>query len=137
MSVNASLTQSPHLLDQVRGKIRLKHYSIRTEQAYVDWIKRFVLHFDKRHSAEMGAREVEQFLTYLAVQGRVAAATQNQAKAALLFLYREVLGQDLPWLQNVEQAKAPRRLPVVLTQAEVQAVLSRLTGTHWLVAGLL
>jgi site-specific recombinase XerD len=121
----------------VRGKIRLKHYSIRTEQAYVDWIKRFVLHFDKRHPAEMDAREVEAFLTHLAVQGRVAAATQNQAKAALLFLYREVLEQDLPWLQNVEQAKAPKRLPVVLTQAEAQAVLSRLPGTHWLVAGLL
>jgi len=137
MSGNASLTQSPRLLDQVRGKIRLKHYSIRTEQAYVDWIKRFVLHFDKRHPDEMGAREVEVFLTHLAVQGRVAAATQNQAKAALLFLYREVLEQDLPWLQNVEQAKAPKRLPVVLTQDEVQAVLSRLSGTHWLVAGLL
>jgi integron integrase len=137
MSGNASLAQSPRLLDLVRGKIRLKHYSIRTEQAYVDWIKRFVLHFDKRHPAEMGAREVEAFLTHLAVQGKVAAATQNQAKAALLFLYREVLEQDLPWLQNVEQAKAPKRLPVVLTQAEAQAVLSRLTGTHWLVAGLL
>jgi site-specific recombinase XerD len=137
MSVNTSLTQSPRLLDQVRGKIRLKHYSIRTEQAYVDWIKRYVLHFDKRHPSAMGAREVEGFLTHLAVQGKVAAATQNQAKAALLFLYREVLEQDLPWLQNVEQAKAPKRLPVVLTQEEVQAVLSRLTGTHWLVAGLL
>lgn len=137
MNGNASLTQSPRLLDQVRGKIRLKHYSIRTEQAYVDWIKRFVLHFDKRHPAEMGAPEVEAFLTHLAVQGRVAASTQNQAKAALLFLYREVLKQDLPWLQNIEQAKAPKRLPVVLTEAEVQAVLARLSGTHWLVAGLL
>lgn len=137
MSMIASLKQSPRLLDQVRGKIRLKHYSIRTEQAYVDWIKRFVLHFDKRHPSEMGAREVEAFLTHLAVEGRVAAATQNQAKAALLFLYREVLEQDLPWLQNVEQAKAPKRLPVVLTPPEAQAVLSRLSGTHWIVAGLL
>jgi integron integrase len=137
MSGNASLTQSPRLLDRVRGKIRLKHYSIRTEQAYVDWIKRFVLHFDKRHPAEMGAPEVEAFLTHLAVQGKVAASTQNQAKAALLFLYREVLEQELPWLENVEQAKAPKRLPVVLTEAEAQAVLSRLEGTHWLVAGLL
>ena len=137
MNGSASLAQSPRLLDQVRGKIRLKHYSIRTEQAYVDWIKRFVLHFDKRHPSEMGAREVEAFLTHLAVQGRVAASTQNQAKAALLFLYREVLEQDLPWLANVEQAKSPTRLPVVLTQEEAQAVLSRLAGTHWLVAGLL
>jgi integron integrase len=137
MPANASLQQSPKLLDQVRGKIRLKHYSIRTEEAYVDWIKRFVLHFDKRHPAEMGAREVEAFLTHLAVHGRVAAATQNQAKSALLFLYREVLDQDLPWLENVEQAKAPKRLPVVLTHEEVQAVLSRLAGTHWVVAALL
>ena len=124
MDTNASQGRPPRLLDQVRGKIRLKHYSIRTEQAYVDWIKRFVLHFDKRHPAEMGAHEVEAFLTYLAVQGKVAASTQNQAKAALLFLYREVLQQDLPWLDNVEQAKAPKRLPVVLTQDEAQAVLS-------------
>jgi len=137
MNANASLTQSPRLLDQVRGKIRLKHYSIRTEEAYVDWIKRFVLHFDKRHPSEMGAREVEAFLTHLAVQGRVAAATQNQAKSALLFLYREVLERDLPWLEGVERAKAPKRLPVVLTQEEAQTVLSRLKGTHWLVAGLL
>jgi len=137
MNGNASLTQSPRLLDQVRGKIRLKHYSIRTEQAYVDWIKRFVLHFDKRHPSEMGAREVEAFLTHLAVQGRVAASTQNQAKSALLFLYREVLERDLPWLEDVERAKAPKRLPVVLTQDETQTVLSRLKGTHWLVAGLL
>ena len=137
MNANTSIAQSPRLLDRVRGKIRLKHYSIRTEQAYVDWIKRFVLHFDKRHPSEMGAREVEAFLTHLAVQGKVAAATQNQAKAALLFLYREVLEQDLPWLENIEQAKAPKRLPVVLTQDEVQMVLSRLRGTHWLVAGLL
>lgn len=135
--MKASLTHSPRLLDQVRGKIRLKHYSIRTEQAYVDWIKRFVLHFDKRHPTEMGPREVEAFLTHLALHGKVAAATQNQAKSALLFLYREVLEQDLPWLQNVEQAKAPRRLPVVLTPTEAQAVLSHLSGTHRLVAGLL
>jgi integron integrase len=137
MDSNTSSSQSPRLLDRVRGKIRLKHYSIRTEQAYVDWIKRFVLHFDKRHPAEMGAPEVEAFLTHLAVQSKVAAATQNQAKAALLFLYREVLEQDLPWLQNVEQAKAPKRLPVVLTADEVQMVLSRLSGSHWMVAGLL
>ncbi len=137
MNANTSVIVPPRLLDQVRGKIRLKHYSIRTEQAYVDWIKRFVLHFDKRHPTEMGAREVEGFLTHLAVKGKVAAATQNQAKAALLFLYREVLEQDLPWLENVEQAKTPKRLPVVLTEHEVQALLARLKGTHWLVASLL
>jgi len=129
--------EPPKLLNQVRGKIRLKHYSIRTEQAYLDWIKRFILHFDKRHPSEMGAVEVEVFLTYLAVERNVSASTQNQAKSALLFLYKEVLGIELPWLDNVEQAKAPKRLPVVLTKAEVQAVLSRLTGTHWLIASLL
>lgn len=129
--------EPPRLLDQVRGKIRVKHYSIRTEQAYVDWIKRYILHFGKRHPDAMGAAEVEAFLTHLAVAGKVAASTQNQAKSALLFLYREVLGQELPWLDNVEQAKTPKRLPVVLTQAEVQAVLSRLKGTDWLMGSLL
>jgi integron integrase len=135
--MNTSLPSSPKLLDQVRGKIRLKHYSIRTEQAYVDWIKRFILHNGKKHPNELGAEEVEAFLTHLAVQGRVAASTQNQAKSALLFLYREVLGDELPWLDNVEQAKAPKRLPVVLTREEVQKVLSQLEGQHRLAAGLL
>jgi site-specific recombinase XerD len=128
---------TPRLLDQVRGKIRLKHYSLRTEQTYVDWIKRFIRHFGKRHPRELGAAEVEAFLTHLAVAGRVAASTQNQAKSALLFLYREVLGIELPWLDNVQQAKAPKRLPVVLTRDEVHAVLSRLEGMHWLIASLL
>ncbi|NOS74348.1 MAG: integron integrase [Methyloglobulus sp.] len=129
--------QEPKLLDQVRGKIRLKHYSIRTEQAYTDWIKRFILHFGKRHPRDMGAAEVERFLTHLAVNGKVSASTQNQAKSALLFLYKEVLGVQLPWLDNVEQAKTPKRLPVVLNRDEVQAILSRLSGTQWLIASLL
>ncbi len=128
---------TPRLLDQVRGKIRLKHYSLRTEQTYVDWIKRFIRYFGKRHPRDLGAAEVEAFLTHLAVVGKVAASTQNQAKSALLFLYREVPASELPWLDNVEQAKAPRRLPVVLTRAEIHGVLSRLTGTHWLIASLL
>lgn len=129
--------QPPKLLDQVREKIRLKHYSIRTEQAYVDWIRRFILFHGKRHPAEMGAPEVEAFLTHLAVQGKVAASTQNQARSALLFLYRAVLGQELPWLDDVEQAKRPQRLPVVLTHAEVKTVLNHLRGTHRLLASLL
>ena len=108
----------PKLLDQVRGKIRVKHYSIRTEQAYVDWIKRFIMHFDKRHPRDLGAAEVEAFLTHLAVEGQFAASTQNQANRAILFLYREVLAQELPWLDNVERAKQPQGLPMVLTQAE-------------------
>lgn len=135
--MKVTTSQTPKLLDQVRGKIRLKHYSIRTEQAYVDWIKRFILHFGKRHPRELGAADVEAFLTHLAVAGNVAASTQNQAKSALLFLYREVLEAELPWLDNVERARAPKRLPVVLTRDEVHAVLSRLSGTHWLIASLL
>lgn len=136
-SNNVSQNESPKLLDLVRGKIRLKHYSIRTEQAYLDWIKRFILHFDKRHPKDLGAAEVEQFLTFLAVQGNVAASTQNQAKSALLFLYKEVLGSELPWLNNVENAKRPQRLPVVLTKQEVQAILARLDGIHHLILSLL
>lgn len=132
-----NLTQEPRLLDQVRGKIRLKHYSLRTEQAYLDWIKRYIRHFGKRHPRDLGAAEVEVFLTHLAVAGKVAASTQNQAKSALLFLYREVLALELPWLDNIEKAKAPKRLPVVLTVNEVQSLLSRLEGTHWLIANLL
>ena len=129
--------KAPKLLDQVRDKIRLKHYSIRTEQTYVDWIKRFVLFNNKRHPAEMGAAEVEAFLTHLAVEGKVAASTQNQAKAAVLFLYSHVLNQQLPWLENVEQAKVSKRLPVVLTVNETRALLYRLKGVHKLQANLL
>jgi len=128
---------TPKLLDQVRDRLHIKHYSIRTESVYVDWIKRFILFHGKRHPREMGADEVEAFLTHLAVARKVAASTQNQAKSALLFLYREVLQQDLPWLNNVTQAKAPQRLPVVLTVSEVQAVLGKLRGTHRLLANLL
>ena len=128
---------APKLLDQVRGKIRLKHYSIRTEQAYLDWIKRFIRHFGKRHPRDLGAPEVEKFLTHLAVEGQVAASTQNQAKSALLFLYREVLASELPWLDNIEQAKASKHLPVVLTREEVHDLPTRLDGTNWLIASLL
>jgi hypothetical protein len=108
----------PKLLDQVRDRLRVKHYSIRTETQYLQWIKRFILFHDKRHPREMGAVEVEAFLTHLAVAGRVAAATQNQALSALLFLYREVLNIDLPWLDKVVRAKQPQCLQVVLTRLE-------------------
>ncbi|MDO9050511.1 MAG: integron integrase [Methylotenera sp.] len=131
------LIEQPKLLDQVRGKIRLKHYSIRTEQAYVDWIKRYILHFDKQHPKDLGAGEVEQFLTHLAVVGKVSASTQNQAKSALLFLYKEILGVELPLLDDVEQAKTTKRLPVVLTKTEVQQILSHLADTQHLVVSLL
>ncbi len=125
------------LLDRVRDKIRVKHYSIRTETAYVDWVRRFVNFHQRRHPRELGAEHVEAFLSYLAVQRNVAASTQNQAKSALLFLYKEVLGSELPWLDNVETAKRPQRLPVVLTRNEVDAVLSRIHGTNGMIARLL
>jgi len=127
----------PRLLDLVRHAIRARHYSRRTEKAYVHWIKRYIFFHGKRHPAEMGAAEVTKFLTALAVDSRVAASTQNQALSALLFLYREVLTVDLPWLDAVVRAKRPERLPVVLTRAEVRAVLQRLTGVPRLMAYLL
>lgn len=131
------VSQPPKLLDRVRERIRYKHYSLRTEESYVQWVKRFVVFHGKRHPSEMGAPEVEAFLTSLAVEGNVAASTQNQARSALLFLYKEVLGSELPWLDNVEQAKKPRRLPVVLTEDEVCALLNQLDGVAWLAAALL
>lgn len=127
----------PKLLDQVREKLRLKHYSIRTEKQYVQWVRRFILFHGKRHPRDMGAPEVEAFLTHLSVEGNVAASTQNQALSALLFLYREVLKSTLPWMNEMVRAKRPARLPVVLTQIEVQAVLSRMQGPTLLLAQLL
>lgn len=129
--------QPPKLLDQVRDRLRLKHYSIRTETQYVQWIRRFILFHDKRHPKDMGVAELEAFLTHLAVEGRVAASTQNQALSALLFLYREVLAINLPWLDNVVRAKTPQRLPVVLTRQEVVSVLDGMSGVHGLMARLL
>jgi len=129
---------APRLLDQVRARIRVLHYSIRTEQAYVDWIKRYILFFDKQHPRALSAEHLERFLSHLAVERNVAASTQNQAKSALLFLYKEVLGIELPWLEGVTQARVPKRLPLVLTRAEVERVLTRLpAGVHRLIGGLL
>jgi integron integrase len=127
----------PRLLDQVRDRLRTLHYSYRTEQAYVFWIRRFILFSDKRHPSTMGGPDVEQFLTHLAVDRNVSASTQSQALSALLFLYKQVLQVELPWLENVVRARPSRRLPVVLTTAEVRAVLSHLRGEHWMVANLL
>ncbi len=121
----------------MRERIRTKHYSIRTEDAYVDWVRRFILFHDKKHPKHMGVQEVEAFLSYLAVERKVSASTQAQAKSALLFLYKEVLQLDLPWLKEVVQAKVSKRLPVVLTQREVAALLAEMRGTMWLVAALL
>lgn len=131
------MSNKPRLLDVVRDRIRRKHYSFRTEKSYVGWIRRFILFHGKRHPRDMGAPEVEAFLTHLAVDRKVSAGTQNQALNALLFLYRQVLDVELPWLKGVERAKTPKRLPVVLTQDEVRAVLAQLEGKHWLIASLL
>jgi len=125
------------LLEVARDRLRLKHYSIRTERAYLGWMERFMLAFRDSHPRDLGGQEVEQFLTVLATHGKVSASTQSQALSSLLFLYREVLGVDLPWLENVIRAKVPRRLPVVLDRREVNALLNRLDGREWLMASLL
>ena len=128
---------APRLLDRMREAIRVRHFSIRTEATYVDWARRFILFHKKRHPLDMGGAEVTAFLTYLAVQRSVAPSTQNQAKSALLFLYRVVLAVDLPWLDEIVAAKEKRRLPVVLTPSEVRSLLHQLSGTMGLVASLL
>lgn len=133
----ATTANKPKLLEQVRAVIRRKHYSIRTEKVYCDWIKRFILFHKKRHPADMAEAEITAFLTHLAVQGNVAASTQNQALSALLFLYKEVLQRKIGWLDKVERAKKPVRLPVVLTRAEMRTVFFHLHGTMKLMAGLL
>jgi integron integrase len=130
-------SRPPKLLDRVRATIRLNRYSPRTEQAYIDWIKRFIRFHGIRHPQEMGADEVKAFLNHLATQMNVAASTQNQAFSALLFLYQEVLKERLPWIDDIVRAKRPPKLPVVFTQAEARAVLSRMHGTPRLMAHLL
>jgi integron integrase len=134
----AALSSPPRrLLDQVRDAVRVRHYSYRTEQAYVGWIRRFVLFHQKRHPAELGHAEITRFLSALAVQGGVSASTQNQALAALLFLYREVLHTQVGWLDDLVRAKRPVRLPVVLTRAEVEALLAGIRGVAWTMAAIL
>lgn len=110
------MTKQPTLLEVVQQKIRVKRYSIRTETQYLQWVKRFILFHNKRHPREMGGKEVEAFLSHLATHGNVSSSTQNQALSALLFLYREVLGQVLPWMDDVVRAKKSQRLPVVLSK---------------------
>ncbi len=127
----------PKLLDIVRERIRSRHYSLRTERAYLDWIRRFIVFHDKRHPSELSAPDVERFLTHLAVDRHVASSTQNQALAAILFLYREVLEIDLPWIENVVRARMPVRVPVVLPRADVQRLLDQLDGEFHLIAQLL
>jgi integron integrase len=133
----AVVASSPKLLDRVRWHLRVKHYSIRTEQAYVDWIRRFILFHRKRHPNDMGEKEISDFLTHLAVEKSVAASTQNQAFSALLFLYQQVLDQKLDFIANVQRVKRPAKLPVVFTPAEARAVLAQLKGDYRLMAQLL
>ncbi len=125
------------LLDVVRDRIRVKHYSYRTETSYLGWIRRFIRFHGGRHPRDMGGPEVEQFLSYLATERKVAASTQNQALSAILFLYREALEIELPWLDGIVRAKRPARIPVVLSRDEVRRILAQLEGTHWLAASLL
>jgi integron integrase len=125
------------LLEVAKEKMRTRHFAYRTEQIYLHWIRRYVNFHERKHPRLLGAEGVEKFLSYLAVGARVGASTQNQALQALLFLYRQVLDINLPWLENVTRASRPKRLPVVLTPGEVRAVLAQLEGTPWLVANLL
>lgn len=136
-TMRETLKPKPKLLDQVREAIRTRHYSIRTEKAYTQWIRRFILFHNKRHPREMGEAEIGQFLSRLATEGQVSASTQNQALNALLFLYRQVLEQPIGYLNGVVRAKKPRRLPVVLARQEVKAVLNCLDGAEWLMAMVL
>ena len=127
----------PKLLDQVRNLIHVKHYSIRTEEAYTKWIKRYILFHHKKHPKDMGEKEIRQYLTHLAVNRNVAAATQNQALNAILFLYRQVLNIEIADIGPLVRAKRPQRLPVVLTHEEAKLVLNNLHGTYFLIAALL
>ena len=131
------MTEGRGLFEVTRDRIRTLHLALRTERAYLHWIRRYVKFHDRKHPREMGSAEVEAFLTHLAVKQRVSAATQNQALHALLFLYRQVIGSDLPWLENITRASKPKRLPVVLSRTEVRAVLAELDGVAWLIASLL
>ncbi len=135
--MDPSSTGKRKLLDQLRDCLRARHYSFRTEETYVDWVRRFILFHGKKHPRDLGSVEVQSFLTHLAVERRVSASTQNQAKSALLFLYGKLLEQPLPWLDGIVHAKRSQRLPVVLTHGEVRALFHQMDGVMLLVARLL
>ncbi len=135
--MDSAATRPPRLLDRIRQQARLRHLSFRTEEAYVQWVRRFVVFHGRRHPRELGAVEIAAFLTHLAVDRHVTASTQGQALSALVFLYRQVLGLDVPDLDALVRARRPQRLPVVLTPEEVHALLEQLRGTPRLVASLL
>jgi integron integrase len=132
-----SENQKPRLLEEVRNAIRVKHYSIRTEEAYLYWIKKFILFHQKQHPLSLGEAEVREFITYLNLEENVAPSTQNQALSALLFLYKYVLHEDLNWVSEIEWAKKPKRLPVVFTKEEARKVLTMLEGSKWIMASFL
>ena len=134
---SAAVASSPKLLDRVRWHLRVKHYSVRTEQAYIDWIRRYILFHRKRHPNEMGEKEISEFLSHLAVEKSVAASTQNQAFSALLFLYQQVLERKLDFIDNVQRVKRPAKIPVVFTPEEARAVLDELVGEYRLMGELL
>jgi integron integrase len=134
---NAVVASSPKLLDRVRWRLRAKHYSIRTEQAYIEWIRRFILFHRKRHPDEMGEQEISEFLSHLAVEKNVSASTQNQAFSALLFLYQQVLDRKLDFIDNIQRVARPAKLPVVFTSTEARAVLDQLEGDYLLMGELL
>jgi site-specific recombinase XerD len=136
-SSNHETVNPPKLLDRVRAAIRTRHYSRSTEQTYVSWIRRFILFHRKRHPLEMGKEEMGEFLSHLAVEGHVAASTQNQALNALVFLYKQVLERDVGLIDGVVRAKRPKRAPVVLTREEVKQVFAQLGGVELLVCTLL
>jgi integron integrase len=133
----AAQPSAPRLLDRVRGFLRARHYSTRTEKSYVAWIRRFILFHGKRHPDELGEPEITRFLSALATERHVSASTQNQALAALLFLYQSVLGREIAWLDDVVHAKRPERLPVVLSRGEIAAVLAKMNGVEQLCASLI
>ena len=136
-TASAQPAQKPKLLDRLREAIRVRHYSIRTEEAYVQWVRRFIFFHNKRHPDDMGRQEVEAFLTHLAVEGKVAAATQNQALNAIVFLYKQVLKREVGQFENLVWAKRNPRVPVVLTVGEVKSVLDRIDGVPGLMARIL
>ena len=127
----------PRLLEQVRDVLRYLHYSYRTEQSYIHWIKRYIYFHNKKHPREMGADQIVEYLTYLAVKRKVSPSTQNQALSALLFLYKQVLKVDLPWLENIKRAKRKKYIPVVFTRNEVKQLLAQFEGTRWLIFSLM
>jgi site-specific recombinase XerD len=133
----ASSALKPKLLDEVRQAIRMRHYSPRTEETYVHWIKRFIFFHNKRHPAEMAEPEVARFLSNLATESHVSASTQNQALNAVLFLYRQVLRKDIGYVDGVVRANRPKRLPTVLTRQEVRSIFDNLDGSEWIMAMLL